>query len=122
MQPTKRTIMETPNEISRSEDLKRRMRAALEQTIEDRVERHLEVAYQGVIPNHHFAAASSECINLYRDGYLLSAVMVSQSVAEGVWRFVLERNQIQPGGDRPAVAAALVEQKIIGLDPVSWTG
>ena len=116
MQPTKRTIMETPNEISRSEDLKRRMRAALEQTIEIRVERYLEVAHQGVIPNHHFAAASSECINLYRDGYLLSAVMVSQSVAEGVWRFVLERNQIQPGGDRPAVAAALVEQKIVSTE------
>ena len=39
--------------------------------------------------------------------------MVSQSVTEGVWRFVLERNQIQPDVDRPAVAAALVEQKII---------
>ena len=57
MQPTARTIMETPNEISRSEDLKRRMREALEQTIEIRVERYLEVAHQGVIPNHHFAAA-----------------------------------------------------------------
>ena len=54
-----------------------------------------EVAHQGVIPNHHFAVASSECIKLYRDGYLLSAVMVSQSVTEGIWRFVLERNQIQ---------------------------
>ena len=106
----------TPNEISRSEDLKRRMRAALEQTIEIRVERYLEVAYQGVIPNHHFAEASSECINLYRDGYRLSAVMVSQSVTEGVWRFVLERNQIQPDADRPAVAAALVEQKIISTE------
>ena len=108
--------METPNEISRSEDLKKRMRAAIEQTIEIRVERYLEVAHQGVIPNHHFAAASSECINLYRDGYLLSAVMVSQSVTEGVWRFVLERNQIQPYVDRPAVAAALVEQKIISTE------
>ena len=36
------------------------MRAALEQTIEIRVERYLEVAHQGLIPNHHFAAASSE--------------------------------------------------------------
>ena len=77
-------------------DLKSEMRAALEQTIEIRVERYLEVEHQGVIPNHHFAAASSECINLYRDGYLLSAVMVSQSVTEGIWKFVLERNQIQP--------------------------
>ena len=36
-----------------------------------------EVPHQGIIANHHFAKASSECIGLYRDGYLLSAVMVS---------------------------------------------
>ena len=108
--------METPIETSRSEDLKRRMREALEQTIQIRVERYLEVAYQGIIPNHHFAAASSECIELYRDGYLFSAVMVSQSVTEAVWRFVLERNQIQPDGDRPAVAPVLVGQKIISTE------
>ena len=70
----------------------------------------------GIIPNHHFAKASSECIGLYRDGYLLSAVMLSQSVAEGIWRFVLERNQIQPDGDLPTVAPALVEQKIISTE------
>ena len=101
------------------------MRAALEQTIEIRVERYLEVEHQGVIPNHHFAAASSECINLYRDGYLLSAVMVSQSITEGIWKFVLERNQIQPKKlkagvgkkmERPAVAAVLVKQKIISTE------
>ena len=106
-------------------DLKSEMRAALEQTIEIRVERYLEVEHQGVIPNHHFAAASSECINLYRDGYLLSAVMVSQSVTEGIWKFVLERNQIQPKKltagvgkkmKRPAVAAVLVKQKIISTE------
>ena len=106
-------------------DLKSEMRAALEQTIEIRVERYLEVEHQGVIPNHHFAAASSECINLYRDGYLLSAVMVSQSVTEGIWKFVLERNQIQPKKlkagvgkkmKRAAVAAVLVKQKIISTE------
>ena len=83
-----------------------------------------EVAHQGVIPNHHFAVASSECIKLYRDGYLLSAVMVSQSVTEGIWRFVLERNQIQlkelKGGERkinrPAMGAILVKRKIISTE------
>ena len=39
-------------------------------------------AHHGIIPDHHFAKASTECIGLYRDGYLLSAVMVSQAVAE----------------------------------------
>ena len=83
------------------------------------------VPHHGIIPDHHFAKASSECIGLYRDGYLLSAVMVSQAVTEGIWRFVLERNQIQPkklkvgGGkkeSRPAIAAVLVERKIISTE------
>ena len=84
-----------------------------------------EVPHHGIIPDHHFAKASSECIGLYRDGHLLSAVMVSQAVTEGIWRFVLERNQIQPkklkvgGGkkiNRPAIAAVLVERKIISTE------
>ena len=79
----------------------------------------------GVTPMHHFSKASSECIDLYRDGYLISAVMVSQAVAEGIWRFVLERNQIQPkklkvgGGkkkNRPTIAAVLVGRKIISTE------
>ena len=70
----------------------------------------------GVTPMHHFSKASSECKDLYRDGHLISAVMLSQSVAEGIWRFVLERNQIQPDGNLPTVAPALVEQKIISTE------
>lgn len=105
--------MTEPSESWRREDLKKGMRTVLEQTLEERVERYLEVAHQGIIPNHHFAAASSECIDLYRDGYLLSAVMVSQAVAEGIWRFVLERNQVQADRDRSAVAATLVERGIL---------
>lgn len=88
----------------------------LEQTLDQRVERYLEVVHQGIIPNHHVAAASSECIDLYRDGYLLSAVMVSQAVTEGIWRFVLERNEVQADRDRPALAATLVERGILSGD------
>ena len=79
----------------------------------------------GITPMHHFAKASSECIGLYQDGYLIGAVMVSQAVAEGIWRFVLERNQIQPkklkvGGGKnknlPTIAAVLVGRKIISTE------
>jgi hypothetical protein len=103
-------------EILQRDELKKEMQAILEQTLDERVERYLEVAHQGIIPNHHFAAASSECIDLYRDGYSLSAVMVSQAVTEGIWRFVLERNQIQAERDRPAVGATLVERRILSTE------
>ena len=76
----------------------------------------MEVEHQGIIPNHHFAAASSECIDLYRDGHLLSAVMVSQAVAEGIWRFVLERNQVHQNRDRPALAGELVNGGILSKE------
>jgi hypothetical protein len=108
--------MATPDEMWRRDELRKKMRGDLEQSIEDRVERYLEVAHQGVIPNHHFAPASSECIDLYRDGYVVSAVVVSQAVTEGVWRFVLERNQIQYERDRESQADALVQSDVISAD------
>jgi hypothetical protein len=108
--------MAESSEIWRREDLNKGMRQVLEQTIEERVERYLEVAHQGIIPNHHFAAASSECIDLYRDGYSLSAVMVSQAVTEGIWRLVLERNQVQADRDRSTLATTLVERRILSAE------
>jgi hypothetical protein len=62
----------------------------------------LEIDHQEIIGNHHFAGASSECAKLYCDGYLISAVMVSQAVNEGIVRFIAERNNIalQPDHDK----------------------
>ena len=65
-----------------------------EQTREARVDRLLEIDKQGIIGNHHFAPASSECINLYSDGHFIATVMVTQSVNEGIIKFVADRNQI----------------------------
>lgn len=82
------------DDIVRREQLKRGLLDVCKQTVDARVNRYLEVSHLGIIPNHHFAPASSECVDLYRDGYFLSAVMVSQAVNEGIWKFVLERNGI----------------------------
>ena len=68
------------------------LQQACQQTLDERVDRYIEINHQGIIGNHHFAAASSECIMLYRDGYFISAVMVSQAVNEGILKFVAERN------------------------------
>jgi hypothetical protein len=90
--------------------------AEFERTLEDRVERYVEVGHAGIIAQHHFSAASSECLDVYRDGHFLSAVMVSQSVAEGIWKFVLDRNQQPQSEDRPLVAPALVAAGILSQD------
>jgi hypothetical protein len=51
-------------------------------------------------------------VNLYRDGYFLSAVMVSQAVNEGIWKFVLERNGIPRDGSLGEIVPTLVSRRI----------
>jgi hypothetical protein len=94
------------------------LRGILEATIEQRVDRYIEVSHQPITPNPHFAAASSECISLYTDGYFLSTVMVTQAVAEGIRKFVVERNAIKPddGMKGPQLADLLVQKGIISKD------
>lgn len=78
----------------RRAQIKDDLRQMFEQTLDARVERYLEINHQGIIGNHYFAAASSECIDLYRDGHFMAAVMLTQAVNEGILKFVAERNGI----------------------------
>jgi len=96
------------DETFRRDEMRRAFVSEFEQTLEGRLDRYLEIQHAGIVAHHHFSPASSECIDLYRDGYFLSAVMVSQAVAEGIWRFVLERNGQPSSDDRPAIAPTLV--------------
>ena|SRR6266545_2768014 len=48
------------------------LRQVFEQTLPERVERADALAQHPILPNHHFAAASAECIDLWRDGYFLA--------------------------------------------------
>ncbi len=75
--------MSEPNIDLAMQTIKRRrlqdnLRSSLEQSIDQRVDRYLEINHQWIIGNHYFAAASAECIELYRDGYFISTVMVSE--------------------------------------------
>ena len=60
-------------------------------SIDARVNRYLDIGHQWIIGNHHFAKASSECIDVYRDGYFIAAVMMSQSINESIVVFVADR-------------------------------
>jgi len=105
--------MSQSDENAQREYLKQAMQDDLHRSIDERVNRYLEIVYQWVIPAHHFAQASAECIYVYRDGYFLTVLMASQSVTEGLWRFVLERNTIQYNADREAQANDLVQRAIL---------
>ncbi len=40
--------------------IKKNIQASVEQTLNERIDRYLEIDHQGIIGNHHFAAASTE--------------------------------------------------------------
>ena len=68
------------------------LRSEFEQSLQQRIDRYLSANHQPILGNHHFAHASTECVHLYRDGYFIACITLSQSVAEGIIRFVRDRN------------------------------
>lgn len=64
-------------------------------SIEEKIDRYLEIEHQGIIGGHYFAPPSSECIYLYRDGYFIGTVMMSHAINEGIIKFIAERNDIK---------------------------
>ncbi len=84
-------------------------------TLDERVARYLEIEHQSITSNSHFAAASAECLSLYMDGQVISTVMMTQAVAEGIRDFVVKRNQIElaEGMKCPEVVRKLQEDKFI---------
>ncbi len=99
----------------RRAQLKDDLRQACEQTLDERVDRYLEIEHQGIIGDHYFAAASSECINLYRDGHFIATVMASQAVNEGILKFIAERNNIQ-AKNHEELMNVLVTKGLISCD------
>ncbi len=95
----------------RKAQLRNDLRQNDEQTLDARVARYMEIDHHGIIGNHYFAPVSSECIDLYRDGHFIAAVMASQAVNEGILKFLAERNGIQATG--PSLMDELKLQKLI---------
>jgi len=79
---------------SRRADLYDHLRQLDEQTRDARADRCLQLDHHGIVGNHYFAEASSECITLYRDGHFIAAVMLTQAVNEAIIKFLVERNSI----------------------------
>jgi uncharacterized protein YutE (UPF0331/DUF86 family) len=95
--------------------MKQSLHSDLERTIEQRIDRYLAVNHQWVTGNHHFAHASAECLDLYRDGYYLSCIMVTQAVSEGITRFVADRNGVtqQQGEKKQDVVRRMAQSGIV---------
>jgi predicted RNase H-like nuclease len=78
----------------RKDQLRKSFLADGEQSLEARIERYIEVNHQNMVAMHHFTLASRECHECYRDGHFIAAIMLAQAVAEGILKFMVERNDI----------------------------
>ncbi len=81
-------------DTSRREYVANILRMEFEQMLEGRIDRYLSIDHQPVIADHHFSRGSAECINLFRDGYFTACICLTQSVAEGIVKFLQEKNGV----------------------------
>ncbi|MGZ3160042.1 MAG: hypothetical protein ACXU7H_13225 [Burkholderiaceae bacterium] len=71
------------------------LRRKFELDLPVRIKRTEEMSYLRIIGAHYFAAASSQCLELYRDGYMLGCIMCSQALLEAILKFVAQRNGME---------------------------
>ncbi len=79
--------------------LKDTLQQEFEYSLEQRIERYLDLKPHGIIPNSHFAAVSAECHLLYRDGHYYGTVSLAQSVSEALVKFLCKINGWSPNKD-----------------------
>lgn len=89
------------------------LKSRFESTLEERVQRALEVRPQIIVPHHHFTSASTECVYLYRDGYFMGTAMATQSLNEGLIRFIADRSSIPPNQDLYVLTDLFVANNIV---------
>lgn len=97
----------------RRDRLRRNLRSRFEQSLEERLDRHLEVQPHGITPLHHFSYASRECIASYRDGHFFSSVSLSHSLVDGITRFACTRNGLKAKKDIDERIRRLLEGHLI---------
>jgi hypothetical protein len=84
------------NKAIEKKQLEDTLKQEFEITLQDRIERYLQVKPHGIIPNTPFARASSECSKAYRDGQFYGCISLTQSVAESLVKFLCKCNGWKP--------------------------
>ena len=78
----------------------------------DRTGRAGRTRIHGVIPSGFFAAASSECRDVFIDGHYYACITLAQAVAEGLARFLGDCHRLGARND-PRRRAAILQTKDI---------
>lgn len=106
-------------------DIENYLRRKFEADLQARVRRTQELSYPRVIGGHYFAAASSQCLELYRDGYMLGCIMCSQALLEAVLKFVAQRNGMEFNKEiedliRDLGAKRILNDKALNAAKLAW--
>ena len=72
------------------------LRNIFELKLPSSIKRAEQTGVVSIIPNHYFSVASSEIRQMFIAGYFMGSISLSQSVAEGLSRFLCERNKLSP--------------------------
>lgn len=70
------------------------MRARFEAGLPQRIRRASSVQLQQCIPAHWFAAAASECAEMYIAGFFYGAISVAQAYVEALSKYLAEHHRI----------------------------
>jgi len=77
--------------------IRRQIREDDEARFDQRVARAQRAKVHRIIPHLWFDVASTECRDLFRDGHFYGCICLSQSVAEGLAKFILEVHRVKIG-------------------------
>ena len=82
------------------------LRESFRATVACQVQRHMKAKVHNIIPLDFFSAASAECKDMYVAGSFYGCITLCQSVAEGLSKFLAEKNTVrlkESGGFKPRV-------------------
>lgn len=74
-----------------------RIRGEFDSTLVDRIGRYVSATVHSIIPLDFFSSASAECKDMFVAGSFYGCITLCQSVAEGLSKFIAEKNSVRVG-------------------------
>src|SRR5687768_6967102 len=78
-----------------SDEIENELRRHFDAHLPGMVERTKRVSVHSMLPSQYFSLASTQCHSAYVRGDFISAISVTQSVAEGIAKFIAEKHGLQ---------------------------
>jgi len=101
------------NQLRWKKEVEHSMREEFEYLLPKKIQRLSRLDTAWLIPNHHFASASAECISLFLDGHFYGCISLLQAVSEATVRFLCKKNKYQPSSNYERNVGTLLKRGFI---------